>query len=154
MEVFQTKLGDRPHQKDRPRTDVHVTASQLVDFAIPGGTITEVGLRNTVSVALLYIESWLRGTGAVAIFNLMEDAATAEISRTQLWQWVHHPEARLDDGRQVTPELYRKLADEEQAKLNVLKQELLATARQILDELVLPEKYAEFLTVVAYPYVQ
>src|SRR5438552_7254763 len=97
-EVFDRVLGQRPHQKNRTREDVRVEARQLVDLAIPGGQVTEAGVRNNVSVALQYLESWLRGVGAAAIYNLMEDAATAEISRSQLWQWRRNG-ARLADGR-------------------------------------------------------
>jgi malate synthase len=153
MEVFTAHMGEKRHQKDRLREEVNVSASQLIDFAIPDGKITEAGVRNNISVALQYIESWLRGIGAVAIFNLMEDAATAEISRSQLWQWVHHPDAKLDDGREITPELYRQLADEEYAKLTALNADTLATARKILDDLVLSPEYKEFLTVEAYEYL-
>ena len=99
MEVFDQALGDKPHQKHREREDVKVTAQQLLDFHIPGGTITEAGFRQNINVALQYLEAWLRGIGAVAIYNLMEDAATAEISRAQLWQWVHHPHAVMDNGK-------------------------------------------------------
>ncbi|MBC8099546.1 MAG: malate synthase A, partial [Armatimonadetes bacterium] len=150
LEVFAAQLGDKPNQKDRLRPEVSVTGDQLRDFSVPGGTITEAGVRNNISVALQYIESWLRGAGAVAIFNLMEDAATAEISRTQLWQWLHHPLARLDDDRPLTPALYTQLADEEQAKVGHLDAVKLAAARQLLDALVLADDYAEFLTVKAY----
>jgi len=89
MEVFDRHLGDRPHQKHRLRDDVDVAAAELIDFRIAGGEVTEAGVRQNVAVALQYVDAWLQGTGAVAIANLMEDAATAEISRSQLWQWVH-----------------------------------------------------------------
>lgn len=151
MEVFSTHMGNKRHQKDRLREEVNVSASQLIDFTIPSSTITEAGLRNNISVALQYIESWLRGTGAVAIFNLMEDAATAEISRSQLWQWVHHPDAALEDGRKITPELYTRLANEETAALGGDGKFILA--RQLLDDLVLSAEYKEFLTVEAYEYL-
>jgi malate synthase len=154
LEVFSARLGDKPNQKDRLREDVQVSGAQLIDFAIPNGMITEAGVRNNISVSLQYIESWLRGTGAVAIFNLMEDAATAEISRSQLWQWVHHPAAALTDGRNMTAALYTQFADDEQAKLTHLNAQTLATARTILDDLVLKEAYTEFLTVAAYSYLQ
>src|SRR6202011_3189012 len=91
----------RPHPTDRRRDEVRVEARQLIDFAIPGGSVTEAGLRVNVSVGIQYIESWLRGNGAAAINNLMEDAATAEISRSQVWQWVHHG-ARLHEGGRGT----------------------------------------------------
>jgi malate synthase len=150
MEVFQSALGSKPNQKDRLREEVSVSSAQLIDFAIPSGTITEAGVRNNISVALQYTESWLRGTGAVAIFNLMEDAATAEISRSQVWQWIHHPAAVLEDGRKLTTAMYQQLANEEQAKLPTPDGNRLAEARSILDALVLNDRYTEFLTVAAY----
>src|SRR5207244_3707342 len=115
-ECFDEVLGDRPNQIDRRRDEVRVRAPQLIDVAIPGGSVTEDGLRVNVSVGIQYIESWLRGNGAAAINNLMEDAATAEISRSQVWQWVHHG-ARLRDGGSVTPELVGSIEDEELARL-------------------------------------
>src|SRR5690606_41433294 len=83
-------LGNKPNQTDRMRDDVHVTDAQITNVGVPGGTITEAGLRLNISVALQYLNAWLMGNGAAAINNLMEDAATAEISRSQLWQWIHH----------------------------------------------------------------
>ncbi len=144
-EVFDKKLG-KPHQKERLREEVRVEARELQDTIVPGGTITEGGVRNNVSVALQYLSAWLGGNGAVAIFNLMEDAATAEISRAQLWQWVQNG-ARLADGRLVDRALYEKLRDEEQAKLPDSSQ--LKQARRILDGLVLGD-FVEFLTLPAY----
>ncbi len=101
LEVADGYLGDKPNQKERMREDVHVTDSQITDVGVPGGTITEDGLRLNVSVALQYMNAWLTGNGAAAINNLMEDAATAEISRSQIWQWIHH-HAKLADGRPAT----------------------------------------------------
>ena len=101
-EVFDAVLGDRPNQLDRKREDVHVTAEQLLDVAATPGEVTEAGLRNDVSVGIQYLESWLRGGGAVAIFNLMEDAATAEIARSQVWQWLHN-DVTLADGADRHP---------------------------------------------------
>jgi malate synthase len=156
LREFDAVLGERPHQKHRPREDVRVEAAQLLDFVVPGGTITEAGLRNNVSVGLQYLESWLRGTGAVGIFNLMEDAATAEISRSQVWQWIHSPQGVLTDGRKVTAELYRALADDEQAALRRQLGETLwaqgrwETARRLFDRLATDERYEEFLTIPAY----
>jgi malate synthase len=149
MEVFTHKLGTNEHQKHRLREEVSISETQLIDFGIPNSTITEAGIRNNISVALQYTESWLRGTGAVAIFNLMEDAATAEISRSQLWQWVHK-HTKLDDGRAMTVAFYSQLADEEQAKLSHLNAETLKISRELLDNLVLNPEYAEFLTLAAY----
>lgn len=150
-EIFDRVLGDRPHQKHRLRDDVAVTAADLLRFDVPGGTITEAGVRNNISVALQYLTAWLEGTGAVAIFNLMEDAATAEIARAQLWQWVHR-RARLgplgsEQGTAITPELYAQLRDEELAKLGA---ERYGAAAAILDRLVLAEDFVEFLTLPAY----
>jgi malate synthase len=102
-EIFDGILKDKPHQKDRLREDVNVAAADLLNFTISGAKITEAGLRLNINVGLLYIESWLQGTGAAALYNLMEDAATAEISRAQIWQWINHPTAALDDGRKITP---------------------------------------------------
>jgi len=144
-EVFDRKLG-KPHQKERLREEVRVEASELQDIKVPGGTISEGGVRNNISVALQYLSAWLGGNGAVAIFNLMEDAATAEISRAQLWQWVQNG-AKLADGRLVDRNLYEKLRDEELAKLPASPQ--LVQARRILDDLVLGV-FVEFLTLPAY----
>ena len=154
--VFDAKLGEKPHQKERLREDVHVEGDQLIDFNVPGGKITEVGLRNNISVALQYMEAWLRGNGAVAIFNLMEDAATAEISRAQIWQWIRSPRGVLDDGRKVTAGLYTQLADEEQAKIaaaisaEAFARGRFAEARTLVDSLVLADEFGEFLTLPAY----
>ncbi len=147
---FDRVLGDRPHQKARLREDVHVTAAQLSDIHVPGGTITEGGVRNNVSVALQYLNAWLNGTGAAAIYNLMEDAATAEISRAQLWQWLHHG-ARLDTGVPVTADLYRRVREEELARLGGAGTQRFGDAARILDRLVLDDTFEEFLTTVAYP---
>ena len=144
-EVFDRKLG-KPHQKERLREEVRVEAPELQDIKVPGGTISEGGVRNNISVALQYLSAWLGGNGAVAIFNLMEDAATAEISRAQLWQWVQNG-AKLDDGRPIDRALYEKLRDEELAKLPASPQ--LQQARRILDDLVLGV-FVEFLTLPAY----
>jgi malate synthase len=154
--VFDEKLGEKPHQKERLREDVHVEGDQLIDFVVPGGKITEAGLRNNISVALQYMEAWLRGSGAVAIFNLMEDAATAEISRAQIWQWIRSPRGVLDDGRKITAELYTQLADEELAKIaaaigaDAYARGRFAEARALVDSLVLADEFGEFLTLPAY----
>ena len=155
MEVFRAALGDRPHQKERLREDVRADAAKLVDMRIEGAKVTEAGVRNNVSVAIQYLASWLSGTGAAAIFNLMEDVATAEISRSQLWQWTHNG-GRLDDGRPVTPALYRQIREEE---LRRLEREggpgagsgQLAEAAELLDALVESPEFPEFLTLLAYP---
>lgn len=149
MGVFDRVLGRRPHQKDRLRKEVDgkIGAEQLLDFKVPGGSITEAGVRNNISVGLQYIAAWLGGSGAVAIFNLMEDAATAEISRSQLWQWLKKG-AKLDDGRIFTKELYAQFKQQELAKLAGSKD--LEAAAQLLDELVLQPDFQEFLTLPAY----
>jgi malate synthase len=144
-EVFDRKLG-KPHQKERLREEVHVEARELQDTRVPGGTITENGVRNNISVAVQYLASWLSGNGAAAIFNMMEDAATAEISRAQLWQWVQNG-AKLADGRKIDRSLYEKFRDEEIGKLQGVSN--VQPARKILDELVLGE-FVEFLTLPAY----
>ena len=151
MEVFTKHLKNKPHQKERLREEVQVTAKELLDFHIPNGKITEAGVRQNINVAIQYIDSWLRGIGAAAIFNLMEDAATAEISRAQLWQWIHHQETRLDDGRKVDEQFYRSLAQEEYKKIkNSLDSNKLDQARGLLDRLVLEKTFIEFLTLIAY----
>lgn len=158
-EVFDAALGDRANQKERLREDVTVTAAQLIDFKVPHGTITEGGVRNNISVAVQYTEAWLRGSGAVAINNLMEDAATAEIARSQVWQWLHH-HGVLDDGRAVTPTLYRTLFDEELEKIrqawgeeNVARSRL-SEAALLFDRLVTADELSDFLTVPAYEYLE
>jgi len=154
-EVFDRVLGERPHQKDRRREDVadpgQATASRLLDFHVEGGRVTAAGLRNNVSVALQYLDAWLQGTGAVAIFDLMEDAATAEIARSQLWQWVHRwaPLADGDARRLVDADLYRSIRDEELARLGD-GQGRLQDAAALLDRLVLAPEFLPFLTIEAY----
>ena len=148
-EVFDAVLGERPHQIEKLRGDVQVSSAELIDTKIDGSTITEAGVRNNISVAIQYIANWLGGTGAVAIFNLMEDAATAEISRSQLWQWIRN-EARTDGGETVTTDVYRRLRDSEVKKLTHLDQHLLRQATEILDDLVLSDDFEEFLTLPAY----
>jgi malate synthase len=144
-EVFDRKLG-KPNQKERLREEVRVDARELQDTRVPGGTITEGGVRNNISVAIQYLASWLGGNGAAAIFNLMEDAATAEISRAQLWQWVQN-KAKLSDGRQIDRKLYEQLRDDEVGKLTAVAN--VDRARKILDDLVLGE-FVDFLTLPAY----
>jgi malate synthase len=146
MEVFDRVLGDKPHQKDKTRPEVHVQASQLVDTRLPDGTITEAGVRNNISVAIQYISGWLGGNGAVAINNLMEDAATAEISRAQLWQWITNG-ARLEDGRVFDKALYEKIRTEEVVKLGHGGHN--DAAVKLLDRLATGE-FLDFLTLPAY----
>ncbi|HEV7515942.1 MAG TPA: malate synthase A [Thermoanaerobaculia bacterium] len=148
-ETFDRTLSARAHQKERTRDEVHASAAPLLDFSIAGGRVTEEGVRDNVRIALQYLDSWLQGYGAVAINNLMEDTATAEISRVQLWQWLWHG-ATLPDGRKVDHGLYRELRDQELAALGGIHQGRLADASTILDELVLSEDFVEFLTIPAY----
>jgi malate synthase len=148
-EVFDNVLGERPNQKDRS-PDVSPAAADLLDTRVDGGSITEAGARTNVKVALQYLASWLAGNGAAAISNLMEDAATAEISRSQLWQWRVHRVA-LDDGRPMSTELYAAIRDEEVARLtSAFPDYRWADAAAILDDLVLSESFPEFLTLSAY----
>ena len=150
-EVFDKAFGDKPNQKDK-QLDVSVSAKELLDVSIDGGKITEAGVANNVNVALQYIESWLRGIGAAAIHNLMEDAATAEISRAQLWQWIRLG-AKLDDGRPVTKELYRETRDKEMKTLTAGGAGRYKEAAEILDFLVESEDFIDFLTIKAYEYL-
>jgi malate synthase len=152
LEIFDAVLGERPNQKDRLREEVHVEDSQIVRPGVPGGKITEAGLRLNVSVALQYLNAWLGGNGAAAINNLMEDVATAEISRSQIWQWIRH-EATLEDGRMVTRELYTQIRDEELAKLGCVDVDHYKNAAEILDRLILNDTFVEFLTLIAYEYL-
>ncbi len=148
-EIFDRVLGDQPNQKDVLRDDVDVSPADLLDFRVPDGRITEDGVRSNISIALQYLDSWLQGQGAAGIRNLMEDAATAEISRSQLWQWTHHG-ARMDDGRPITLDLYREFRDQELQALGGSGQGRLGDAARILDELVLSRDFVPFLTVEAY----
>jgi malate synthase len=154
-EIFDRVLGDRPNQLDRQRPEVTVTAAQLLDVAATPGAVTEAGLRGNVSVALQYLEAWLRGNGAVAINNLMEDAATAEISRSQVWQWIHN-EVRLDDGTPITAELVHRIEDEELTALRQARGEQAWStsrfddARKLFERVALADEFADFLTVPAY----
>jgi malate synthase len=158
-EVFDSVLGEQPHQKHRMRSEVQAQAEALMDLRVPGGQITETGLRNNISVALQYLDAWLGGLGAVAINNLMEDTATAEIARAQVWQWLRHPEAALADGRRVTPGLYQALLEEEFARVRALPGRdaqaagRLETARALFDRLVMNDEFVDFLTLEAYEYL-
>jgi malate synthase len=151
LEVFDGVLGERPHQKARLRPEVRVAAGDLLDVAVPNGAVTEAGVRANISVGLAYLASWLSGDGAAAINNLMEDAATAEISRSQLWQWRTH-RVRLDDGQPLTSERYAAIRDVELAALRSAQPDApWDDAATLLDELVLSDAFAEFLTLDAYP---
>ncbi|HUY20149.1 MAG TPA: malate synthase A [Candidatus Binataceae bacterium] len=148
-EVFDHHLGDQPHQKQRLREDVKVSASQLADFAIPSGAITEAGMRSNISVPVQYLANWVNGRGAVAIFDLMEDAATAEISRSQIWQWIRS-RSKLSSGKVIDQALFDAMLAEELGKLDP---QFAAEYRQgaaLLTRLVNGE-FVDFLTLVAYP---
>jgi malate synthase len=149
-------LGDRPNQVERQRDDVDVGASQLLDAASAGGEITEAGLRNDVNVGIQYISSWLRGNGAAAINNLMEDAATAEIARSQVWQWVRHG-AELESGERVTPELVRRIETEELEKIReqvgddfFFSHGRPDESRELFEDVALADRFVDFLTLRAY----
>ena len=150
--IFEEATGGAPHQKHRMREDVAVTAAQIVDVGVPGGTITESGLRTNVDVSLQYLNAWLLGNGAVAIYNLMEDAATAEISRSQIWQWIRH-QAKLEDGTTITRDLYEQIRDEELKRLGEYGPGRLEEAAEILDRLILTDVFVEFLTLIAYDHL-
>ncbi|TMG56583.1 MAG: malate synthase A [Chloroflexi bacterium] len=158
MSEFDRALGKRPNQLDRQRPEVNVTAEQLLDVRIPGGTITDAGLRTNVNVGIQYIASWLRGTGAAAINNLMEDAATAEISRSQVWQWIHHG-VSLAAGPRVSAQLVRDIEREELAKIkSAVGDDFFAKgrydeAREIFEAVALSEEFKEFLTIPAYEHI-
>lgn len=153
-EEFDRVLGERPNQIDQQRSDVEVTEKQLL--AVPKGTITEEGLRTNIRVGIQYIEAWLGGLGCVPLYNLMEDAATAEISRTQVWQWVHNPHGVLTDGRKVTMPLVRQVIKEELARIRQergterFENGHFTVATELFDELVANENLEEFLTLKAY----
>ncbi|MEV6165670.1 malate synthase A [Streptomyces sp. NPDC052052] len=155
MASFDAVLGDRPNQKERLREDVSVTADELIAVDSLDAKPTYEGLRNAVAVGIRYIEAWLRGTGAVAIFNLMEDAATAEISRSQIWQWIN-ADVVFENGEHATPDLARKLAAEE---LTAIRAEIgdeafeagrWQQAHDLLLQVSLDQDYADFLTLPAY----
>ena len=150
-EVFDAVLADRPHQKDRRRDEVSRDRERLLDVRIPGGRVTDAGMRGNVSVALQYLEAWLRGSGAVAINNMMEDTATAEIARAQLWQWIRH-RTPTESGEPVTLARVRAVLAEELARLRTGAPagHRLEEAAQLLDDLVAAEEFPEFLPLGAY----
>lgn len=153
---FEKVLKENPHQKHILREESYIRAGDLLNFEIAEGTISEDGVRLNINVGILYIASWLQGVGAAALYNLMEDAATAEISRAQLWQWVNHPEAALPDGHKVNLDLVRKMIPEEMSAIRKLvgeksfKSGRYQEAAKLLDELVSAESFPEFLTLGAY----
>ena len=146
--VFEQVLNGRDHQKHRS-PEATIVGQDLVDLRIPDGQVTLGSVRNDVSVVLQYLNAWLQGNGAVAIYNLMEDVATAEISRAQLWQWVHNG-AMLNDGRTVDLALYEAIRDEELERLGGRAAERFADAVELLDGLVASKTFVEFLTLGAY----
>ena len=148
LDAFNGKMP-QPNQIDRKRNDVKVSAKDLLDFG-PSGPITEAGLRQNISVGVQYLEAWLRGRGAVPLFNLMEDAATAEISRAQVWQWIRHPEGKLEDSRKVTKELFRSVLEEELAKARRFEGDRFVVARELFDQITTNDEFAEFLTLPGY----
>lgn len=154
-EIFDEVLGSAPNQIGVQRGDVSVTAADLTRFKVPDGSITEAGVRQNVDVAIQYVAAWLTGRGAVAIYNLMEDAATAEISRSQIWQWVRSS-SHTDDGMPITPALVRKIADEETDRIRTeIGHEAYEIgrfdeARSLFEEVALAETFPDFLTLNAY----
>ena len=153
-EIFEEQMRGKINQRSVMREDVDgkYTDADITNIGVPGGTITEAGLRLNIDVGLQYINSWLLGNGAAAIYNLMEDAATAEISRSQIWQWIHN-KAKLDDGRTITRALYAQFRDEELVKNGGPTTGRFADAVEIMDKLVLTDEFPEFLTLIAYDYL-
>jgi malate synthase len=160
-EAFDDVLGGRPNQVDKQREDVEPSAEALLDVASTPGERTERGLRSNVNVGIQYVSSWLRGNGAAGIYGLMEDAATAEIARGQVWQWIHQ-EATLDDGRTVTPELVRELetSELERIRSEIGDDEWFETqgrpdlSRSVFERVALSDDFVEFLTLPAYEELQ
>jgi malate synthase len=154
-EEFDKVLGEELNQIARQRDDVTIQPHQLLE--VPQGTITEEGLRTNIRVGIQYIEAWLGGLGCVPLYNLMEDAATAEISRTQVWQWVHHPRSVLTDGRKVTLPLVLDWTEQELTRIRRERGEVrfnsghFPQATRLFTELVASKKLEPFLTLKAYP---
>ncbi|TAL21765.1 MAG: malate synthase A [Aquabacterium sp.] len=150
MAEFVAVLGDKPNQIDKKRDDVNVTGAQLMDFQ-PETPITEAGVRNNINVGIHYLGAWLSGNGCVPIHNLMEDAATAEISRSQVWQWIRSPKGKLEDGTKVTADLVRKLIAEELPKVKASGAEgQFDKAAAIFEKMSTQESFEEFLTLPLY----
>jgi malate synthase len=158
LEEFDRVLGDKPNQLERQRDDVKVSSADLLNVEATPGASTEEGLRNDVSVGIQYLSHWLLGHGAAAIFNLMEDAATSEIARSQVWQWMRH-RVSLAEGSQVTPDLVRTVIDEELEKIReTVGHEVYAKsrpdeARALFEQVALSDELVEFLTLPAYDYL-
>jgi malate synthase len=140
---FDAVLAGRPNQVDRQRPDVAVAAGDLLDFDVPGGEVTEAGVRQNVAVGIEYLESWLRGVGAAALYNLMEDAATAEISRSQVWQWVQRGRVSRGDVDRIVGEETARLGDGGRFR----------EARELFEQVALGDEFVEFLTLPAYEYI-
>jgi malate synthase len=156
LEAFDT-IMPTPNQIDKKREDVNVTAADLLAFG-PEEPITEQGLRTNINVGVQYLGSWLAGNGCVPIFNLMEDAATAEISRSQVWQWIRSPKGVLTDGRKVTVELFRKMLPEELARIKTILGPDYAAgkyeeAAELFDEITTSDTFVEFLTLPGYEHL-
>jgi malate synthase len=150
MNEFLAVLGDKPNQIDRQRDDVQVAAADLLNFQ-PETPITEAGLRMNIHVGIHYLGAWLAGNGCVPIHHLMEDAATAEISRSQVWQWIRSPKGLLDDGRKVTAELVKALVPEELANIRAGGFEgQFERAAEIFIQMSTQDEFAEFLTLPLY----
>ncbi len=151
MEEFVAVLGDRPNQLDKQLPEVQVTAADLLDFR-PQEPITEAGLRNNINVGIHYLGAWLDGNGCVPINNLMEDAATAEISRSQVWQWIRSSKGRLEDGRKIDAAMVRELIPQELAKVKEVagNSEAFDRAARIFEQMSTQEEFAEFLTLPLY----
>ena len=153
MTEFVKVLGDKPNQIDKQRLDVNVSAAELLDFK-PETPITEEGLRYNINVGIHYLGAWLAGNGCVPIHNLMEDAATAEISRSQVWQWIRTPKGVLEDGRKVTAEMVRAMIPEELAKVKQVAPNgdnpSYARAAEIFEQMSTSDTFAEFLTLPLY----
>jgi len=154
-EEFDKVLGNQPNQIERQREDVNFNGAQFLE--VPKGKLTEEGLRMNIRVGIQYIEAWLGGLGCVPLYNLMEDAATAEISRTQVWQWIHNPRGILEDGRKVTVELVRQMIQEELSRIERERGDKrfhdghFPQATKVFDDLVCNPTLDEFLTLKADP---
>ena len=157
LAAFDTVMP-QPNQIDRKREDINITAKDLLTFE-PDQPITEAGLRTNVNVGIQYLGSWLAGNGCVPIFNLMEDAATAEISRSQVWQWINSPKGVLDDGRKVDVPLFRQIVKEELPKIReyvgdaAFESGTYEKAAELFDEITATQEFVEFLTLPAYKMV-
>lgn len=157
-EAFDKILGKKQNQKDKLREDIKVKSHDILNFKIPEGAVTEEGIQNNISVSLQYLHQWLKGVGASVIFNLMEDVATAEIARAQLWQWLRHG-AILKDGRKFTHETYEQIRDDLLSEANVIPSPQgegslrFESAIQLLDKLTFSKDFHEFLTIPAYDYL-